>query len=236
MAREAKKVSPAPHISKTFVSLAEYFLSVFSHSAPSFPSVTIICEDLGNFSALECSNSLIFKKQFSKIDKSFFLESTKTGYDGSCEKVFSSKILILIFNQNKSELATNLTVIAALALGAQKILPLVKKNESLKTFAKLENDQEPKSSVPTTPEIKAPYGYVVQVGSFRDEGRAGALRRLLKNNGFDAFLTPTELTNNGGTWHRVFLGRYIDEENAQEAARLARSQYKLNAVVARNTG
>ena len=117
-----------------------------------------------------------------------------------------------------------------------KILPLVKKNESLKTFAKLENDQEPKSSVPTTPEIKALYGYVVQVGSFRDEGRAGALRTLLKNNGFDAFLTPTELTNNGGTWHRVFLGRYIDEEKAQEAARLARSQYKLNAVVARNTG
>ena len=39
-------------------------------------------------------------------------------------------ILILIFNQNKSELTISLTILAALALGAQKILPLVNRIHS----------------------------------------------------------------------------------------------------------
>jgi hypothetical protein len=77
--------------------------------------------------------------------------------------------------------------------------------------------------------------YAVQVSSFRDAERAGALKLRLQKKGFDAFLMQAELANNAGTWHRVFLGRYADEEKAQEAARLARSQYKLNAVVVRKT-
>ena len=56
----------------------------------------------------------------------------------------------------------------------------------------------------------------------------------LQKKGFDAFLMETVLAEPGGTWHRVFLGRYADEQKAQEAARLAKSQYKLNAVVVRN--
>ena len=77
--------------------------------------------------------------------------------------------------------------------------------------------------------------YAVQVSSFRDAGRAGALKMRLQEKGFDAFLMQAELANHAGTWHRVFLGRYADEEKAQEAARLARSEYKLNAVVVRKT-
>ena len=57
----------------------------------------------------------------------------------------------------------------------------------------------------------------------------------LQENGFDAFLMQTELADHGGTWHRVFLGRYVDEKKAQEAASLARNDYKLNAVVVRKT-
>ena len=73
------------------------------------------------------------------------------------------------------------------------------------------------------------------MSSFRDAGRAGALKMRLQEKGFDAFLMQAELANHAGTWHRVFLGRYADEEKAQEAARLARSEYKLNAVVVRKT-
>ena len=73
------------------------------------------------------------------------------------------------------------------------------------------------------------------MSSFRDEARAGALKMRLQENGFDAFLMQTELADHGGTWHRVFLGRYVDEKKAQEAASLARNDYKLNAVVVRKT-
>jgi len=84
-------------------------------------------------------------------------------------------------------------------------------------------------------EIKGRPRYAVQVSSFRDAGRAGALKMRLQEKGFDAFLMQAELADHAGTWHRVFLGRYADEKKAQEAARMVRSQYKLNAVVVRKT-
>ena len=36
-------------------------------------------------------------------------------------------------------------------------------------------------------------------------------------------------------WHRVFMGRYADEQQAQDVANLARSDFKLNAVVVSKT-
>lgn len=92
-----------------------------------------------------------------------------------------------------------------------------------------------KSDKKPEPETAKQPGYTVQVSSFRDEARASALKSRLRENGFDAFLRHTELADHGGTWHRVFLGNYVDEQKAQEAASLARNDYKLNAVVVRNT-
>jgi cell division protein FtsN len=107
--------------------------------------------------------------------------------------------------------------------------------------AKIEPDIKPdskpllKNEASVIPEVKVPPRYAVQVSSFRDVKRAGALKKRLQKNGFDAYLTQTELANNGGTWHRVFLGRYADELKAQEAASLAKNKYKLNAVVVRKS-
>jgi cell division septation protein DedD len=89
-----------------------------------------------------------------------------------------------------------------------------------------------KAEVQTEPQPR----YAVQVSSFRDVDRAEALKLRLQKKGFDAYLMQVELAGNAGTWHRVFLGKYADEEKAQEAARLAQSQHKLNAVVVRNMG
>ena len=90
-------------------------------------------------------------------------------------------------------------------------------------------------NIRTPTEIGGRPRYAVQVSSFRDAGRAGALKMHLQEKGFDAFLMQAELADHAGTWHRVFLGRYADEEKAQEAARMARSLYNLNAVVVRKT-
>ena len=114
-------------------------------------------------------------------------------------------------------------------------IPPVEKVAKLEPVIKPESKKKPKVETSVIPEIKASFRYAVQVSSFRDEKRAGALKMRLQKNGFDAFLTRTELANEGGTWHRVFLGRYADELKAQEAASLVRDKYKLNAVVVRNT-
>ena len=107
--------------------------------------------------------------------------------------------------------------------------PFVKKADKPEPVVTPEKKQDQK------PEIEESLGYVVQVSSFRDEVRAGVLKSRLRKNGFDAFLMQTELADHEGIWHRVFLGRYVDEWKAQEAANLARNDYKLNAVVVRKT-
>ena len=84
-----------------------------------------------------------------------------------------------------------------------------------------------------TPSTERPSRYAVQVGSFRDARRAGALKMKLQKNGFDAFLMQTQIADDA--WHRVFMGRYANEQKAQAAALLARSNFKLNAVVVSKT-
>ena len=109
----------------------------------------------------------------------------------------------------------------------------VEKIAKLEPAIKPKSKQSPKSEISGSSEIKALTRYAVQVSSFRDEARAGALKVRLQKNGFDAFLMHTELANQD--WYRVFLGRYVDEQKAQDAANLIKNEYKLNAVVVRNT-
>ena len=118
-------------------------------------------------------------------------------------------------------------------IAATPLIPPVEKQMESEPLAKPEIKHDRNIRTPT--EIGGRPRYAVQVSSFRDAGRAGALKMHLQEKGFDAFLMQAELADHAGTWHRVFLGRYADEEKAQEAARMARSLYNLNAVVVRKT-
>ena len=77
--------------------------------------------------------------------------------------------------------------------------------------------------------------FFVQVSSFRNQKKAGALKTKLQEKGFDSFLIETELPNNKGKWYRVFLGKYSDEELAAKDAERARKEFRFNAVVVRKT-
>lgn len=112
-------------------------------------------------------------------------------------------------------------------------LPLVKKTARLEHTAKLESSQTSKRVEIVPPKINAEYRYVVQVGSFREEARAGALKELLHKNGFEAFLRQTNLADQ--EWHRVFIGQYVDEQKANKAASLVRTKFNLDAKVRRKT-
>ena len=118
-------------------------------------------------------------------------------------------------------------------IAATPLIPPAEKQVESEPLAKPEIKHDRNIRTPT--EIGGRPRYAVQVSSFRDAGRAGALKMHLQEKGFDAFLMQAELADHAGTWHRVFLGRYADEEKAQEAARMARSLYNLNAVVVRKT-
>ena len=77
--------------------------------------------------------------------------------------------------------------------------------------------------------------FAVQVSSFRDVKMASALKMKLLKKGFDAYLMEIELPNDGGKWHRVFLGQYVDEALARKAAERARQEHKLNAAMIKKT-
>ena len=112
-------------------------------------------------------------------------------------------------------------------------IALVEKISKLEPAINPKIKQTLTSKTSVIPEIKEFTRYAVQVSSFRDEARAGALKVLLQKNGFDPFLMQTELDNEA--WHRVFLGRYAGEQKAQDAANLVKNKYDLNAVVVRTT-
>lgn len=56
--------------------------------------------------------------------------------------------------------------------------------------------------------------YFVQVGSFREEGKAEALRNRLANRGYRTQLVPIEIEGRG-LWYRVRLGGYKSLKQAQ---------------------
>jgi len=112
-------------------------------------------------------------------------------------------------------------------------IALVEKISKLEPAINPKIKQTLTSKTSVIPEIKEFTRYAVQVSSFRDEARAGALKVLLQKNGFDPFLMQAELDNEA--WYRVFLGRYAGEQKAQDAANLVKNKYDLNAVVVRTT-
>jgi D-alanyl-D-alanine carboxypeptidase (penicillin-binding protein 5/6) len=58
-------------------------------------------------------------------------------------------------------------------------------------------------------------GYVLQVGSFREQHRAEALVDAFSEKGFDAFVEKTSLSDKGETSYRVRLGPYAELSEAQ---------------------
>ena len=102
-----------------------------------------------------------------------------------------------------------------------------KSNQKPKT---LNIAQEEKKSSPSTL-----LRFFVQVSSFRNQKKAGALNTKLQKKGFDSFLIETELPNHEDKWYRVFLGKYSDEKIASKDAERARKEFRLNAVVVKKT-
>ncbi|GJL80197.1 MAG: hypothetical protein NPINA01_31860 [Nitrospinaceae bacterium] len=110
--------------------------------------------------------------------------------------------------------------------------------EIQKAFQEIESiglkKAEPKKSV--AQELSTFLSYVVQVSSFRDFERAEALRSVLASKGYASFVGKTVLPNNKGTWHRVYIGRYLDRAGAESAAANFQRAEKRPAMVIRQAG
>ncbi len=74
--------------------------------------------------------------------------------------------------------------------------------------------------------------FVVQVGSFRAEGDARALREKLLKKDFSAYIQQADLGDKG-SWYRVRVGPFADAETARGAADLLKAQEKIDGFVTR---
>ncbi|MGE5819934.1 MAG: SPOR domain-containing protein [Deltaproteobacteria bacterium] len=70
---------------------------------------------------------------------------------------------------------------------------------------------------PQGEKLKVADGYVLQVGAFRERGRAESLSRQIVEKGFNAFVEEAPL-NQGETAYRVRVGPYAELLQAQESA------------------
>ena len=72
-------------------------------------------------------------------------------------------------------------------------------------------------SAPENRQTKLSEGYVLQLATFREKGRAESFSRQMSEKGFDAFVEPTSLQT-GESAFRVRVGPYPELLSAQETA------------------
>ncbi|OGW15285.1 MAG: hypothetical protein A3K09_00050, partial [Nitrospinae bacterium RIFCSPLOWO2_12_FULL_47_7] len=73
--------------------------------------------------------------------------------------------------------------------------------------------------------------YTVQISSFKELARAQGLQSQLQKKGYPAYLLTVDSSGQGGLVYRVFLGKYIGQNKAKEAANKVKREDKVNAVV-----
>lgn len=97
-----------------------------------------------------------------------------------------------------------LTPAAARPISAQRSHPDAAKLSALVAIPPEETASKPSSD-----------GYVLQIGSFREQHRAEGLLRAFSEKGFSAFVEKTTLSDKGETSYRVRLGPYAELSEAQ---------------------
>jgi D-alanyl-D-alanine carboxypeptidase len=86
------------------------------------------------------------------------------------------------------------------------------------------------STIAAPQEDKNSNGYILQVGSFRERDRAEALLKQFAENGFEAFIEKTSLTESQ-TSYRVRVGPYAELLEAQEIAQEILNKSGLRALI-----
>ena len=86
----------------------------------------------------------------------------------------------------------------------------------------------PVSSVTSQPTAK-PF-YSVQLGAFKNEDRAQALTKKLREKGYDSF-TQTGLAADKSPIYRVLVSKYEDRKAAEKLAREIESKEELKATL-----
>jgi cell division septation protein DedD len=74
------------------------------------------------------------------------------------------------------------------------------------------------------PKSTFPSLYAVQVGSFRSKDQANKLIDELHKEQLNAYIARTDLENDKG-WYRVYVGEYVDRDNAEARLALLKPRY-----------
>jgi D-alanyl-D-alanine carboxypeptidase len=112
---------------------------------------------------------------------------------------------LLEYGFDNYQALNTLTPAVARSITAQRATPDAAKLSALVVMP--QEESAPKSSTD---------GYVLQVGSFREQHRAEGLVRAFSEKGFDAFVEKTTISDKGETSYRVRIGPYAELSEAQE--------------------
>jgi serine-type D-Ala-D-Ala carboxypeptidase (penicillin-binding protein 5/6) len=81
----------------------------------------------------------------------------------------------------------------------------------------------------------SPDGYILQIGSFREQHRAEALLKAFSDKGFEVFVEKTALNDKGETSYRVRLGPYTQLSEAQQIVQEVFKESGHRAIILPNS-
>lgn len=74
-------------------------------------------------------------------------------------------------------------------------------------------------------------GFALQVGSFKALERANLLKNYLDKKGYPVFIVKVRILQKNETWHRVFIGRFLQRQDAVTAKIKVKDLENLNSVL-----
>ncbi len=91
--------------------------------------------------------------------------------------------------------------------------------------------KQPKTAgVPDFPETDPDGKYTVQIASFKKIDNAHRYVKQLKNKGYPAFITKSQIDK--ATWYRVRVGTFNDRKKAYKYSKMIKSKEKLKSAYA----
>ncbi len=98
-----------------------------------------------------------------------------------------------------------------------------------------ETNELSRSEVKETPKETPPvkdtkkYLYTLQAGAFSTEANAMQLKKDFEKSGY--YSEVKDKTVGGSVFHVVFVGRFVNEEEARSTMQVINSEFKINAIV-----
>ncbi|QQS35180.1 MAG: SPOR domain-containing protein [Ignavibacteriales bacterium] len=104
----------------------------------------------------------------------------------------------------------------------------IPQQDDMNELSRSEVKETPKETTPPVKDTKK-YLYTLQAGAFSSYDNASELKKSFELSGY--YSEIKEKTVGGSTFHVVYVGRFVKEDEARSTMQVINSEFKINAIV-----